>query len=128
MIFAPMPKDAAGQTPPDTTAADDAAGADAPAAPGPAPLPAARLLAASAAEAARLARALTGLDHDLASAATAAALPGALLQRVDLIRQEAAGLAAVLDLLARAPTPLLDTGLLARHLPLRAQLGRLLQE
>lgn len=98
--------------------------------------PAPDMLAASAAEAARIASALAGFDHALAGAMLAARQPGgaapfgrlaAILQGIDLVRQEAEGLARLLHLLAgeQGDSPPPSAEALAGALTLEAQRLRL---
>lgn len=99
-----------------------------PAAPPPLnPVSAQVLLRACAEEAARLAEAITVFDTDFATWMQDHRGPSGLLQRIDLIRQEASGLASVLRLTAAAPDPdhVIDAETLAGLLQLRAQQERL---
>lgn len=86
-----------------------------------------RLLGACAEEAGRLASAIARLDQDVAMLLQDVSKAGVILQHIDLVRQEAEGLAAVLNLVAIAPTPdhMVDPQTLASILKLRAQHGRI---
>lgn len=88
-----------------------------------------QLLGACAAEAGRLAAAISRLDGEMADLLQVNDLPSSLLQQIDLARQEATGLAGVLRLIADAPTPdhPVDAQTLTRILLLQAQLARLAQ-
>lgn len=99
---------------------------DSPAPPAPA-VPARQLLAACAGEAARLAGAIDRLDREMARLLREVDRPGTVPQQIDLLRQEAAGLAALLHLVAGAPTPdhVVDHETVAGLLKLRAQQGRI---
>lgn len=88
------------------------------------------LLDASAEEAASLARRLGSLDQELAELLHSFDLPSGLLQKVDLACQEAAGLAAILDIVVKAPTSghMVDPIILTQAMPLSAQRGRVLSQ
>jgi len=85
------------------------------------------MLAACAAEAGRLAVALGGIDHALSSVIDSLAAPPPALQGIDLLRQEAEGLAAALDLVAGAAASgrLVSAEDIARAVPLHDQRARL---
>jgi hypothetical protein len=87
------------------------------------------ILAACAAEAGRLSDGLAELDRAIGQA-LAEALEQAdprVLQRLDLLRQEADGLARLLALATSMPAPdaMIDTDAIARCVPLAAQRARL---
>lgn len=91
------------------------------------------VLFACAAEAMRHASELTGLDAALGAALTAETdngwgLDPTILQKVDLLRQEAEGLSCVLKLLSRqqADTAVVDNAELSACLPTAKQRNRLL--
>ena len=86
-----------------------------------------RLLGACAKEASHIATGIEELDVALGRVLHDDRLPGAVLQRIDLIRQEAMGLAAVLERIANAPAldHILDIDALSQLLTLRAQHARI---
>lgn len=86
-----------------------------------------RLLTACAKEAAHIAAGIGELDVALGNVLHDDRLPGEILQRIDLVRQEAIGLAAVLERMsaAQALDHTLDFEVLARLLTLRAQQARI---
>lgn len=92
-----------------------------------APPTAGAMLAACAAEAGHLARALAGLDQAMSAALAGVARAPPELQRVDLLRQEAEGLAATLALVAAAGAPdaMLEPAQITRAVPLHGQHARL---
>lgn len=85
------------------------------------------LLTACAQEAARLAGDIEKLDHAVGVLLQTHHLPTALLQQIDLARQEAAGLAGVLRVIAAAPGDdhLVDVETLAQILRVGAQHARI---
>lgn len=94
------------------------------------------MLHACAAEAGRLAQSLSDFDHAVGAVLSAKTPPvsssptmqlGPMLQEVDLLRQEAAGLAGLLDLIAKdsLPPQMLDAGALAGAIRLQSQRHRL---
>lgn len=98
-----------------------------PDAPGAITRPAEELLAACVAEARYLAESLHALDQDISSIVSILPQLPPSLQNVDLLRQEAEGLAAVLALLAKAQAAgtELDAAEIARAVVLWAQRDRL---
>lgn len=91
------------------------------------PVSARHLLTACAQEAGRLAEDIDRIDHAFAALLQSHHLPAQLLQQIDLARQEAAGLAGVLQVIAAAPAPdhLVDAETLAQILRLGAQHARI---
>ena len=95
-----------------------------------APRPVADILAACAAEADRHARAMARMDREVGAsfAGGQVALQPQTLQLLDLLRQEAEGLARALQLVLSKPSPetLIDAADIAQCVPLAAQRARLM--